>query len=191
MPNLILIRHSISIAQPDIDASTWQLSAEGRARCVALAADIAQYVPLRLISSTEAKAQQTAQEVAERLDIDWYTAPDLHETERSVTDFFADRAAFVAQVQAAMAQPDQIVFGSESFNTARLRFTTQVERLLIQYPDESLALVTHGRVMAMVLGHWTKRNPFDIWQQLTMPAYAVLRLPDKTLIEQINSLEDA
>lgn len=189
MRHLILIRHSISVAQPSINAQQWRLSVEGQTRCELLAQQLKAYTPTRIVSSVEAKAQQTAQLVAQHLGIIWETQLDLHETERSTSDFFTDHKQFVAQVKIAMSQPDQIIFGSESFAAARQRFLKRVDILLKQYPDETLAIVTHGRVMATTLGYLAQHDAFNIWEALEMPAYAIFSLPDQTILRIVNTVE--
>lgn len=174
---LILVRHSISAPQPDLPQEAWQLTAEGELCCVQLAETLRPYAPERIFTSIEAKAQSTGKHLAQALSIPWQTAPDLQETARGDEDYFADKAAFAAAVEKAMRQPEQVLFGSETFAGAKARFTQQMHTLMQQHPGETLVLVSHGRVLSMVLGELQSRDPFAIWQEMPMPAYVVLDLP--------------
>ncbi|MCA9912585.1 MAG: histidine phosphatase family protein [Anaerolineae bacterium] len=174
---LILVRHSISAPQPDLPQEAWQLTPEGESRCVQLAEEVRPHAPQRIFTSTEAKAQSTGKHLAQALRIPWQTAPDLQETARGDEDYFADKAAFAAAVEKAMRQPQQILFGRETFADAKARFMQQMRTLVQQHPGETLVLVSHGRVLSMVLGELLTRDPFTIWQEMPMPAYVVLEVP--------------
>ncbi len=188
---LILVRHSLSAALPDAPQEAWMLTPEGEARCLGLATELRPFALDRVITSTETKAQRTGELLAQALGIPWQTAPDLQETARGNRDFFADRAAFVECVRRAMQHPDDVVFGSERFNAASERFLRRTDHLLHQYPDETLAFVSHGRVLSMVLGDLLARDSFSIWQELAMPAYAVFTLPDWLLERFVPTLSEA
>lgn len=178
---VILIRHSITAPQPDRPQEDWQLTPEGAKSCRILAAELSEVAPDRIFTSTEAKAIATGKILAEQLHIPWETAPNLQETARGDSHYFEDKATFAAAVQRAMQQPDQVVFGSEAFADARQRFLKQMHELLTQHPEETIALVSHGRLLAMVLAELQQRDPFDIWQSLKMPDHIVLEFPDEAL----------
>ncbi|MDQ7026424.1 MAG: histidine phosphatase family protein [Anaerolineae bacterium] len=188
MPNLILIRHSQTKQQPDVDSHLWQLTEEGRKRCQTLAEALRPYAIDRIITSEEAKAYLTGQLIADVLEIDCETAPNLHETRRETVPYFENIADFRAAVQAAMLQPDKMLFGEEAFTGALNRFSQQIDSLLEQYPDDRLAIVTHGTVMSLYLAHLSGQNVVTLWNSLDMPAYAVLSLPQKTITKIFTSI---
>lgn len=178
---LILIRHSVSRPDPQRPAHEWRLTDEGRARCVQLADELRPYGVQWIYTSEEPKAQRTGELVAAQLGIPCRTAPNLHETRRVSAPFFADIREFHARIRAAMEQPDAVVFGEEAFGAARERFRAQIESLLAAHPGASVALVSHGSVLAMALAQMTGRDPFALWCSLEMPAYAAFTLPEKRL----------
>jgi len=188
--HIILIRHSISAPLPDTPQEEWQLTPEGEERCLTMAAELREYTLDRIFTSTEAKAIATGKIPAEELNIPWQTTPNLQETARGDSDYFEDKAAFAVAVDRAMQQPDQIIFGSEAFAEARERFLKQMHIVIEQHPKETIALVSHGRVLAMVLGKLQQRNPFDLWQSLKMPDFVVFRLPDWELLSCAPHLHD-
>ena len=175
LTHLILVRHSISQPQPGISAHHWTLTAEGQARCAALAVQLRPFQITRIASSDEPKAVATAQlltahlETASPLIID----SDFGETRRETAPYFDSEGEFHAAIRVAMNQPDQVVFGEEAFNDARHRFTAALGRLIDTYHSETLAVVTHGTIMSLLLGHASEQDTFEIWRSLSMPAFAV------------------
>ena len=176
MTHLILVRHSISKPQPGISAHQWTLTEEGQARCAALAATLRPYHISRIATSDEPKAIATAQLLAAHLEIaaPLIVDPDFRETLRETAPYFDSEGEFHAAVHAAMNNPDDVLFGEESFNAARRRITLALGRIMNAYRSETLAVVTHGTIMSLLLGHVSEKNTFEIWRGLGMPAYAVL-----------------
>lgn len=190
MSNLILIRHSITKQQPDVDSHLWQLTAEGRSRCQNLAEQLQPYNIDRIFTSEEAKTILTGQLVANVLKIPCESASDLQEQSRSTAPYFADVQVFRAKIRAAMAEPDKLLFGEESFTDALQRFTQQIDSLLKQYPDDTLAIVTHGTVLALYLAHLSGQNAYVLWESLSMPTYVVISLPHKTVEKIVTGFAD-
>lgn len=189
MTHLIFIRHSISRQIPGTSAHQWELTDEGRARCADLAAALTPYRVNRIASSDEPKALQTAEVVASHLSLETplIIEPEFGETRRATAPYFDSNAEFAAAVKRAIAQPDAVVFGEESFNDARKRFIDALSRLVERYPDETLAVVTHGTVLSLVLEHYAGIDAYETWQSLKMPAYAVLT-PNLELLDLQYSL---
>src|SRR5688572_20787281 len=125
MRRLILIRHSQTKQQANVNSHAWQLTDEGRKRCELLAEELRPYGISRVITSEEAKAALTGQLVADVLVVPCETAPNLHETKRETVGYFERAADFKASVQAAMVEPDKLLFGEETFTDARERFAQQ------------------------------------------------------------------
>ena len=126
--------------------------------------------------------------VAEQLDVSWQTAPDLGETKRETIPYFPELADFKNAIRKAMAQPDKLLFGEETFTSARERFSSQVDALLKQYPDDTLAIATHGTVLSLYLAHMSGDNVYEIWESLGLPAYIVVNM-DTSTIEKIINIE--
>lgn len=181
MTDLILIRHSVSQPTADVDAHHWQLTTEGRRRCTILAEHLERFNVARIITSEEPKARQTGELVGQILEIPVQAAPHLHETRRETAPFYDEVRDFEAAVQAGFAAPEDVIFGEEAFTAARERFATQIAQLLADYPDETLAVVTHGTVLSLYLAPFADDDAATLWQQWGMPGYAVLSLPEKTL----------
>lgn len=187
---LILVRHAASQPQPGTSAHDWQLAHSGRDQCRLLADRLRPYNLNHIITSDEPKALQTGTLIADYLgNLSLTQDASLRETHRKTAPYFADEAAFRQAIAAAMHQPQQLLYGEETFEAARLRFSAAVEHLTNAHPDESIALVSHGTILSLYLAHQMSIPPFAIWSLLDMPAYAVLTLPDLQVCELCFSLE--
>jgi broad specificity phosphatase PhoE len=190
MSYLILIRHSISEQRPGVSAHEWALSDEGRQRCATLAAHLVSYSVKRIVSSHEPKAIQTAEALAEAFSgFDNQIIVGLEETHRSTSPYYKSVGDFQAAVMAAMHHPDEVVFGEEAFEAARLRLDQTLRQLMDDHPDETMAAVSHGTVMAMWLAPLLNRPVEDVWQAMGMPAYAVIEWPTKHVIHFQETIE--
>lgn len=175
MTHVILVRHSISQPQPGVSAHEWTLTPEGQARCAALAVQLRPFHITRIATSDEPKAVATAQLLAAHLEVATppIIEPDFRETRRETAPYFDSEGEFHAAIHAAMNRPDQVVFGEEAFNDARRRLTAALSRLVNTYHSETLAVVTHGTIMSLLLGQVSEKDTFEIWRGLSMPAFAV------------------
>jgi broad specificity phosphatase PhoE len=189
LTHVILIRHSISQPQPGISAHKWALTAEGQARCAALADQLRIYHIARVATSDEPKALATAQLLAAHLEVatPLVVEPDFRETRRETAPYFDSEGEFHAAIRKAMSAPDQVVFGEEAFSDAIRRFAQALGRLTNIHRSETLAVVTHGTIMSLVLGHLAGLDTFDTWRGLGMPAFAVLT-PNFDLLDLQSSI---
>lgn len=188
MSVLILIRHSISQPDPATSAHSWQLTSAGENRITLLAERLRPYRIDKIYTSVEPKACSTGELLGNAYHMDFEIAPDLHETRRETAPFYNDIHDFQHHIQRAMAQPDEVIFGEESFAAALARFEKQISQLLAFHPHQNLGVVTHGTIMSLFIGHHTSLEPFDVWQSLDMPAYAVFSQPDCALIDLVPQL---
>ncbi|MCP4427295.1 MAG: histidine phosphatase family protein, partial [Chloroflexi bacterium] len=133
---LLFVRHSAVEIDANAPSREWQLSENGRLLAQQLAPQIASHNPIRIITSQENKASETGQIIADTLGIPWQTAPNLHEHERSKVRYFERQEDFLTAVARFFAQPDQLVFGDETANEARVRFDTAVRQLIAQRPND-------------------------------------------------------
>ncbi|MCP4428146.1 MAG: histidine phosphatase family protein, partial [Chloroflexi bacterium] len=91
---------------------------------------------------------------------------------------------FLTAVARFFAQPDQLVFGDETANEARVRFDTAVRQLIAQRPNDdktssnTLAIVAHGTVITLFLAHYNNFAPIPFWQNIKLPDFFVVTLPD-------------
>lgn len=180
MPRLVLIKHSLPLIEPEIPAPKWRLSPEGERRCAALAERLEPYRLDRLFSSEEPKAVETAAILADRLEIPLERVPDLHEHLRYRVAFGTPES-FRASVARFFELPEELVFGEETAGQAHRRFSLAVENLISKYPDENLGVVSHGTVISLFVARANGLDPFELWNRLELPSFAVLSASDLKL----------
>jgi len=181
---LLLVRHSSVAVDPEKTAAAWPLSADGRARAQTFAQTLNSLpTPItRVITSQEPKAIETGAIMAAYWGVPSHAAPNLHEHDRAGMPYLADQAAFATAVAQFFAQPTRLVWGNETAVTACDRLETAVRQQLTAYPQDNLAIITHGTVLSLLITrHNPHIQPFPFWQALTLPCAFHLILPDMTL----------
>ena len=176
MNHLILIKHAMSQIDETKSAPDWQLSDSGRASCTPLADALRPYKPDLLITSEEPKARETGQLVADALQIPYSSAPNFHENDRKGVPFIPQET-WHTTVKTFFARPSDLIFGNETANQARIRFTQAVKKAVKTHPHKTIAIATHGTVISLFVAQKTRTNGFDLWQQLDLPSYVVFDLP--------------
>ena len=184
MRELILVRHSLPVISSEQPASQWQLSEEGRRRCERLAELLAPHRPSAIVTSTEPKAIETGQIVGKRMGIPVEAAPDLHEHERPGTDLDTVEQ-FQAKVGRLLQHPDEQVFGAETGDEARERFTAAVGDVMRQHPGGNLPIISHGTVISLFVACAAGIEPVPFWRKLGLPAFVVLSYPGLALLEVV------
>ena len=190
MAQLILIKHSVPEINPDVPPNQWPLSDLGRLRSEKLAEKLRAYRPDLIISSLEPKAVETGRIIAAILGTPFETAQDLHEHDRSSNSSYTTQARFERQVAQFFKNPDKLIFGRETANEAYFRYKTALASLIDNFSGDTLAVVSHGTVMALFIAHANKFDPFPFWKQLGLPSFVVLSLPEFGLLTDIENIED-
>lgn len=184
MRKLILIKHAPPQVNPAEPPQRWRLSEKGRALCAPLADRLAPHGIGRIIASDEPKASETAELVAKALGIPWSTAPGLHEHDRSNVPHMPS-GQFISMVELFFRRPDKLVLGKESADAAARRFAKAVDDVIDSSAEETLAVVSHGTVISLLLQDRSDANPFQMWRQLGLPSYVVLELPSYRIVETV------
>lgn len=185
MKPLILVKHSLSLLKPGTPPHKWQLSEEGRDRCLPLAAKLSQYSPEVIVSSMELKAKETAQLVADQLGLSTEVLPDLHEHDRR-NEAFYDLDTFESKVKSFFAHPAQLVFGEETAHQAQERFFNAISEVQQKFPNQTTVVVAHGTVISLYVSQLEGIDPHPFWQKLDMPAIVVIQ--ENSLSEVIESI---
>jgi broad specificity phosphatase PhoE len=178
MQKLILVKHAAPDVVPGVSSEQWRLSDRGRASCAALAEALRAHAPDVIVASEESKARETAELVAQPLGVPWKTAPGLHEHDRRGVPHMRS-GEFISHVELMLRKRDQRVLGNESADEALRRFRGAVRDLLGQHPDETVAVVSHGTVIALyVAEHTEDHTSFELWRKLGLPSLVVLSRPE-------------
>ena len=188
MRHLILIKHASPQVQPDLPPERWPLSEEGKAKCAALAERLREFSPAVVVTSEELKAAETGQIVAEKLGVPCRAAPDLHEHDRSNVPQMRS-AEFISMIELLFRRPGERVLGSETAVAALSRFRSALDEVLAEHPAGTIAVVSHGTVIALLLEKLDRtRKGFDVWRAMRNPSLAVLRVPEMTVEQVVNAM---
>ena len=157
-----LVRHAHAVWQPD---EQQPLSARGRADAERVADLLARRGIAAIYASPYPRAAQTVEPLAAYLGLEVQIEADLRErrlSEGRVPDF-------EAAVEQAWFNPNEALLGGESNRKALERIRALVKRLSRQHPGESVALATHGSLMAILFHDLDESFTLDDWAQMTMP----------------------
>jgi 2,3-bisphosphoglycerate-dependent phosphoglycerate mutase len=190
LDRLILVKHAMPAVDGRLPAVEWQLTDEGREAAKELALELKKYDPFWVVSSVEPKAWETASILAQRLRVPCAAVAGLHEHERP-TPGLGTREQFHAQVRALFDRPDELVFGAETANQARARFTAAIEDALEWLMPraegeraQALVVVAHGTVISLLCEAWCGIDPFPFWDSLGLPSIVALSLPERRLLHR-------
>lgn len=131
---------------PEVEVPLWGLNEVGAARVAALAERPgALSRTVRIVSSAERKAQETAGPLARALGLTVEVRPGMHENDRSATGFLPP-AEFEAMADAFFADPHRSIRGWEPARAAQSRILAEVEACLALPPSGDVLFVGHGGV---------------------------------------------
>lgn len=186
--HLILVKHAMPQVDVDTPAHLWRLRPEGVAAAGTLALRLlARYAPSKVVASLEPKATETGSIIAERLRLPFATADGLHEHDRRAAGFLG-RAEFAARMRDLFAQPDAVVFGSESASAALKRFATAVDHVIAEDASGDVIVVSHGTVISLFVAKRADVDPTNLWTTLGLPSYISLELPSHRIIEIVPTI---
>ena len=182
---LILARHSLPEVVESLPAREWRLSKEGRARSKRLAERLRSYHPEAVVSSTEPKAMETAEIVANDLELPLQSVNGLHEHDRSKTAYLS-RDGFQSAVREFFEKPDTLVFGSETADQTYARFSAAVHSILDQYREKSIVIIAHGTVISLFVSRLTGVSGLSLWRELGLPSFMVIDRESNKLLTKEN-----
>ncbi len=188
MRQLILIRHANTQLDPEMPPHQWGLTQEGRQRCVLLAEKLEPHHPEIIFTSFEPKAVQTGEIVAQRLGLPCRVGRGLHEHERERGPIIS-REKFLARVASLFSNPDQLVLGRETARQAQARCPQSVQSIMDETPHNTVAIVTHGTVMALFYAQLTAEDGYRFWQSLGLPAFCVVSWPAGQVLSRVMQIE--
>src|SRR5437588_121956 len=53
--------------------------------------------------------------------------------------------------------------------------------------EPALIVVAHGTVITLLVAGWCGVEPFPLWERLGLPSYVVLELPERRIVEVVES----
>jgi broad specificity phosphatase PhoE len=154
MPTVFFITHPDVMVDPGISVPEWPLNERGLARMHAMTACPWVRGVHRIFASSERKACDAAQILADGLGLGGYTIiANLGENDRSATGFLA-KDEFEATVDAFFAKPLQSIRGWEPAADAQARIVGAVEQAISQTREPvDIAIVGHGGTGTLLYCH--------------------------------------
>ena len=178
---LILVKHSQPVIDKELPAREWKLSEEGRQRTGRLTEKLKPYLPDVLISSMEPKAVETAELLANKLNLRPHVFDHLHEHDRSGAPYFSNED-FQHAVREFFTNPDSRVYGNETADEAHERFSRAVYSILKKYSEQTVVIVAHGTVIALFVSRLTGQPGYKIWKELGLPSFVVIDVQSNSLV---------
>jgi broad specificity phosphatase PhoE len=188
MRNLIIIRHSNSKLDQSLPPDQWGLTEGGRLRCITLADRLESHNPGVILTSVEQKARETGEIVARSLGLSCRTVNGIHEHKREAGRI-TTQAEFRSRVEALFKKPGELIFGLETAHQALTRFSEAILSIMGLYPDQNVAIITHGTVMSLYYGVVTGKDAYQFWRQLGLPAFYMVSWPDLVVLSQVMQIE--
>lgn len=183
---ILLARHCAPQIEPGVPPREWRLSETGRQQCASLAESLKRHAPSWIVSSAASKARETADALGRALGIEVAVREGLHEQDRSGVPFARDPGGVRARIRELFAQPAQPVFGRESADAARARFSVALERALRDAPSSPIVVVAHGTVISLLVAGANGLDGFAFWESLEPGDYVVLTTPWLQLSEVVH-----
>ncbi|MCR1780945.1 phosphoglycerate mutase family protein [Nocardioides carbamazepini] len=145
----LYVTHPEVVVDAAVPIQHWPLSPYGRQRTAAFAASgVASGFDL-IVSSTETKARDTAEILADALSLPVEHHPELAENDRSATGFLPPDE-FERTADLFFGHPDTSVRGWEAARTAQARVVVAVRGAVTRHPGRRLILVGHGGVGSLL-----------------------------------------
>jgi broad specificity phosphatase PhoE len=183
---LILIKHARPQQVEGINPHLWELSDVGRVSCVTLAERLREWRPEVIVSSRETKAGQTAEIVSLALGVPWHVAEGLEEHDRSNVPIMRT-GEFISSMAQFFRLRDALVLGDETAEEAEARIVAAVDKALAEHEGKSVAVVTHGTVLALYASARLGMDAFATWRKMGLPSFVVVE--DGNLIRTVETIE--
>ncbi len=168
---LYLIRHAHAVWTPDEDR---EISPAGRAGAAHVATLLGDVPITAMYASPFKRAIQTIAPLAEAHGLSITTIADLHERKLSAQPV-DDHAAAVAW---CWAHSTEALPSGESNLIAQRRGVAVIADLAARHPGETIAVGTHGNLLALILQYWQPKIDYDFWNSVTMPDIYALTFGD-------------
>lgn len=165
------------VADESVDASGGQRTAPAEARWKIAGIDA-------VVSSVAPKALATARTLAGVLGVPLSTGADLEEHHRPKAALL-EETAWRRTMRRFFANPEVLVFGTETAAEAGARMRRGVAAALSAKPGQRLAVVTHGTVLTLLLAQANEIDPFELWTSLQMPEALLVRSKDMRIVERL------
>jgi broad specificity phosphatase PhoE len=187
-PRVVLVKHAMPTLEAGVPAREWRLGADGEAQARALGDRLRSFAPFALFSSPEPKAVRTAELVGAELGSSSRIWQGLEEFDRPALPLLTadEHAALNAPIFRDLARP---VLGRESGADALRRFEAALVSLVdARQTDETLVIISHGTVIALLVSAHNDVDGFQLWRELSCASFVVLTYPGFELASGVERL---
>jgi 2,3-bisphosphoglycerate-dependent phosphoglycerate mutase len=168
---LYIVRHAMVNVDAQVPASQWRLSADGIKATRELALRETWGDVNTVYHSPEPKAVETAKVIAEVIGASLQVEPDLREL--AMNTGFLTTEEFDLRVGAYLDGAFDDAF--EDYSEAQERIVTCVNRLVRDAQGQSIALVSHGRILTVFFSAiLNRRLGYDEWKSIGLPDLSVV-----------------
>lgn len=162
---LVLVRHGMPVVDDRASPREWVLSEDGRRRARALASRIDLPADALLVSSDEAKAKETAQELAEEFTVD----QRLREVTRPWLSTDYERVA-----RRWLAGEDLDGWEPRSDVVERMK---QAVDEAFGWVQATVCVVSHGLAISALMAELSDVDPGRLWSKLGFPDSVTIDYP--------------
>lgn len=173
---IVLVRHSKTNIEPEIDSTQWRLSEDGRQAAAKLAEDPAFKDCELIYSSLQPKAIDTAEIIGKALNIPALQEEGLAELSSVTSGFIEDYAGTVHKLYAGEIAN---INDGETLQQAIDRFNAAIKSIVDQHRDvPKIAIVSHANVLSLFTAQYCDNKAIDLHNTIAMPDIAVLDWSD-------------
>ncbi len=176
MTTLVLVRHCQSAPDHAIPERDWPLSEKGRGQAIELAPALADLGVDALASSPYVRAVETLQPFAEQAGLSIAVDEDLRE--RNLGGWIEKLEDVEAAVRRMLADPDFHLEGGESGRACLARFQAALGRVVAANPGRTIAVGSHGGILAHLLTHLDTGLAEGFWSRIKNPHILVFDARD-------------
>lgn len=174
MAPLFLVRHPETRVDLSIPSNLWSLSEEGVNQAQRLARHPLWREVSMIYTSEELKAMATARMVAAHTGLPWQTRSCLGELDRRSYQP-PDIAAYRSAVTRMFSIRDESIRGWETRAHAEERIITCVQELVAENQDTTVAIVSHGIILTILVAHLTGLSElYEFWREMGFASVATL-----------------
>ena len=174
--SIIFLRHAETNVDPSLPAHVWSISEEGIRKTRELAKSSVFAEVQGIIHSSEWKARQTADVLAESLRVDLYELPEFDELHRQGEPLLSNRD-YRLHVRETLTDWEHSHHGWESGRDALQRISEGVKRIGIMFYDKTILVVSHGIVMSLYFSRLRNLQSiaFERWTQMPFLAWGLVK----------------
>jgi broad specificity phosphatase PhoE len=154
VPTVFFITHPDVLIDPSVLVPDWPLNERGRTRMRAMTSRPWVRGVHRIFASSERKAREAAQLLADGLGLDGYSViANFGENDRSATGYLA-KDEFEATANTFFARPQESIRGWEPAEDAQARIISAVDEAFSKAPaHDNIAIVGHGGTGTLLYCH--------------------------------------